>query len=72
MLDEIEEFITGVRGGFGAERVLTTIMFTDIVGSTERAARLGDDRWRDLLDNHDSIVRARTRAIQRTRSQHGR
>jgi class 3 adenylate cyclase len=57
MLDEIEEFITGVRGGFGAERVLTTIMFTDIVGSTERAAVLGDDRWRDLLDNHDTIVR---------------
>jgi class 3 adenylate cyclase len=57
MLDEIEEFITGVRGGFGAERVLTTIMFTDIVGSTERAAILGDDRWRDLLDNHDTIVR---------------
>jgi class 3 adenylate cyclase len=46
-----------VRGGFGAERVLTTIMFTDIVGSTERAAVLGDYRWRDLLDNHDTIVR---------------
>lgn len=57
MLDEIEEFITGVRGGFEAERVLTTIVFTDIVGSTERAAALGDDRWRDLLDNHDSIIR---------------
>jgi class 3 adenylate cyclase len=57
MLDEIEEFITGVRGGFGAERVLTTIVFTDIAGSTERAAVLGDDRWRDLLDNHDTIVR---------------
>jgi class 3 adenylate cyclase len=57
MLDEIEEFITGVRGGFGAERVLTTIVFTDIVASTERAALLGDDRWRDLLDNHDTIVR---------------
>jgi class 3 adenylate cyclase len=57
MLDEIEEFITGVRGGFGAERVLTTIMFTDIVGSTQRAAILGDHRWRDLLDNHDNIVR---------------
>jgi class 3 adenylate cyclase len=56
MLDEIEEFVTGVRG-FGAERVLTTIMFTDIVASTERAALLGDDRWRDLLDNHDTIVR---------------
>jgi class 3 adenylate cyclase len=57
MLDEIEEFITGVRGGSDAERLLTTIMFTDIVGSTERAAALGDHRWRDLLDNHDRIVR---------------
>lgn len=57
MLDEIEEFITGVRGGSEAERLLTTIMFTDIVGSTERAAALGDHRWRDLLDNHDRIVR---------------
>ncbi|BBX75738.1 adenylate/guanylate cyclase domain-containing protein [Mycobacterium shinjukuense] len=57
LLDEIEEFITGVRGGFIAERVLTTIMFTDIVGSTERAASLGDNRWRDLLDNHDNLVR---------------
>jgi class 3 adenylate cyclase len=57
MLEEIEEFITGVRSGFDAERVLLTIVFTDIVGSTERAAALGDGRWRDLLDNHDSIVR---------------
>jgi class 3 adenylate cyclase len=57
LLNEVEEFITGVRAGFDAERVLTTIMFTDIVGSTQRAAALGDDRWRDLLDNHDSIVR---------------
>ncbi len=57
LLDEIEEFITGIRGGSDAERLLTTIVFTDIVGSTERAALLGDDRWRDLLDNHDSIVR---------------
>jgi len=62
LLDEIEEFITGVRGGLDAERVLATIMFTDIVGSTERAATLGDDRWRDLLDNHDTIVR---HALQR-------
>jgi class 3 adenylate cyclase len=57
MLDEIEEFITGVRGGSDAERVLATLVFTDIVGSTERAAALGDDRWRDLLDNHDTVVR---------------
>jgi len=57
MLDEIEEFITGMRGGSDAERVLTTIVFTDIVGSTERAATLGDDRWHALLDNHDNVVR---------------
>jgi class 3 adenylate cyclase len=57
MLDEIEEFITGVRGVSDTERLLTTIVFTDIVASTERAALLGDDRWRDLLDNHDTIVR---------------
>jgi class 3 adenylate cyclase len=57
MLDQIEEFITGVRGGSDAERVLATIVFTDIVGSTSRAAALGDERWRDVLDNHDTIVR---------------
>jgi class 3 adenylate cyclase len=57
MLAEIEEFITGVRFGSDAERLLTTIVFTDIVGSTERAGLLGDDRWRDLLDNHDTIIR---------------
>lgn len=58
VLDEVEEFITGARGGAAVvERMLTTIVFTDIVGSTERAAALGDDRWRDLLDNHDRIVR---------------
>ena len=58
MLDEIEEFITGVRGGSGAERVLATVLFTDIVGSTDRAAQLGDGRWRDLLDRHDQSVRS--------------
>jgi class 3 adenylate cyclase len=57
MLDEIEEFITGMRGGSVAERVLTTIVFTDIVGSTQQAAALGDDRWHALLDNHDNVVR---------------
>jgi class 3 adenylate cyclase/pimeloyl-ACP methyl ester carboxylesterase len=57
MLDEIEEFITGMRGGSEAERLLTTIVFTDIVGSTERAAAIGDDRWHALLDNHDNVIR---------------
>lgn len=57
LLDEVEEFVTGVRGGAGCDRVVATILFTDIVGSTERAATLGDDRWHDLLDYHDSIIR---------------
>ena len=62
ILSEIEEFVTGSRGGADAERVLTTIVFTDIVGSTQRAAALGDDHWRDLLDSHDDVVR---RALRR-------
>ncbi len=57
MLDEIEEFITGARGSSETERVLTTMVFTDIVGSTRRAAELGDHRWHNLLDNHDTIIR---------------
>lgn len=57
ILAEIEEFVTGSRSGSDAERVLTTIVFTDIVGSTQRAAALGDDHWRDLLDSHDGMVR---------------
>jgi class 3 adenylate cyclase len=56
-IDHIEEFVTGRRGS-GAERVLATVLFSDIVASTERAAALGDRAWRALLDAHDSIVRA--------------
>ena len=58
MLDEIEEFVTGFRGDSGAERTLATVLFTDIVGSTNLAVQLGDGPWRDLLDRHDQIVRA--------------
>lgn len=58
MLDEIEEFVTGVRGGAGIERSLCTMLFTDIVGSTVLAAELGDDEWRNRLERHDQIVRA--------------
>jgi class 3 adenylate cyclase len=57
LLDEVEEFVTGVRGGVGSDRIVATILFTDIVGSTQRAATLGDDRWHALLDNHDNIIR---------------
>jgi class 3 adenylate cyclase len=57
VVDEIEEFLTGSRHAPEADRVLATVLFTDIVGSTERAAELGDRRWRDLLDSHDQTVR---------------
>jgi class 3 adenylate cyclase len=57
LIDEIEEFLVGSRGAHGIERSLATVLFTDIVGSTETAARLGDRRWRDLLERHDATVR---------------
>src|SRR4051794_1671961 len=57
LVDEIEEFLTGERRPRPADRVLSTVLFTDIVGSTERAAELGDSRWRDLLARHDELVR---------------
>jgi pimeloyl-ACP methyl ester carboxylesterase len=55
--DEIEEFLTGARPVPEPDRVLATVLFTDLVGSTERAAQLGDRRWRDLLAAHDATVR---------------
>jgi class 3 adenylate cyclase/pimeloyl-ACP methyl ester carboxylesterase len=58
ILDEIEEFLTGSRGGAGTDRVLTTVLFTDIVSSTEQLARSGDRSWHEVLDRHDSVVRA--------------
>lgn len=57
LLGEIEEFLTGGRRGAERERALLTVMFSDIVGSTARAAELGDKRWRDLLSVHESDVR---------------
>jgi class 3 adenylate cyclase len=56
IVDEIEEFLTGVRGESGSDRILTTVMFTDIVSSTERAARSGDRVWHEVLDRHDEMV----------------
>jgi class 3 adenylate cyclase len=58
MLDEVETFLPGARRGPEPNRVLATILFTDIVGSTERAAALGDRRWRELLEEHHRLVRA--------------
>jgi class 3 adenylate cyclase len=57
ILEEIEEFLTGGRGGGELARALLTVMFTDIVDATARAAELGDGRWRDLLARHDEEVR---------------
>lgn len=57
ILDEIEEFLTGVRRGPESDRVLATVMFLDVVGSTERAAALGDRGWRDLLESYYAVVR---------------
>jgi class 3 adenylate cyclase/pimeloyl-ACP methyl ester carboxylesterase len=55
---EVEHFLTGVRPPVDPDRALATVLFTDIVGSTEHAARLGDRRWAQTLDDHDAIVAA--------------
>jgi pimeloyl-ACP methyl ester carboxylesterase len=57
MLDEVEEFLVGSRRATENERALATILFTDIVASTEKAAELGDRGWRQLLERHDAAVR---------------
>ncbi len=57
VLDEVEEFFTGVRRRPSVDRVLATVLFTDIVGSTERAADLGDAPWNELVGEHHAQVR---------------
>jgi class 3 adenylate cyclase len=64
ILDEVEEFLTGVRRGPESDRVLATVLFTDIVGSTERASELGDRRWRELLEQHHAVVRRHIERFQ--------
>jgi class 3 adenylate cyclase len=64
VISEVEEFTTGSRQSADADRVLATVLFTDIVGSTERAARIGDQAWRELLAQHHGLVR---RELQRFR-----
>jgi class 3 adenylate cyclase/esterase/lipase len=63
-LGEVEEFLTGTRSEREPDRMLATVLFTDICKSTERAAELGDARWRELLESHDKLVR---RALERHR-----
>lgn len=64
LVDEVEEFLTGVRPVHETDRILATVLFTDIVGSTERASAMGDKDWRALLQRHHAIVR---RELQRFR-----
>jgi class 3 adenylate cyclase len=66
LLDEIEEFLTGVRPPPPSERVLLTVLFTDIVDSTAIATDLGDRRWRELLQHHDEEVRKELRRHEGT------
>ena len=71
VLDEVEEFLTGVRRRPEPDRVLATVVFTDIVGSTERVAAVGDRAWRDLLERFyaivsDEVTRFRGRQIATT------
>lgn len=58
VIEEMREFLTGERHAPEPDRVLSTVIFTDIVGSTDRAASLGDRRWSDLLDKHDEVARS--------------
>lgn len=56
VLDEVELFVTGERKAIDSSRMLATVLFTDIVGSTSMASEMGDDRWLDLVSAHDDIV----------------
>jgi class 3 adenylate cyclase len=64
VVEEVREFLTGVRVAPEPDRVLATVMFTDVAASTERAAALGDHRWKELLDAHDAAVRRQLEAFR--------
>jgi pimeloyl-ACP methyl ester carboxylesterase len=68
LLDEIEEFLTGMRRGAEPDRVLATVLFTDIVDSTRRATELGDRRWREMIDAHHALVREELTRFRGARS----
>ena len=73
-VDEIEEFVTGQREAADPERVLAPVLFTDIVDSTKRAAELGDQAWRSLLERHDRVTREelqRWRGVERAHTGDG-
>ena len=56
IIEEVQEFLTGIRSGPESDRVLATVLFTDIVDSTKRAAEIGDTRWHQLLEQHNKVV----------------
>jgi len=62
--EEIEKFLTGRRRTVATHRVLSTVLFSDIVGSTKEAAALGDRRWKEVLDRHDAVVRGAIKAYR--------
>jgi len=64
ILDRIEEFLSGIPGGSVPDRVLATVLFTDIVSSTDRAASMGDRRWKAVLEAHDEIIRDQVARFQ--------
>jgi class 3 adenylate cyclase len=64
VVDEIEQFVTGARHSAEPDRVLSTVLFTDLVGSTQRAAELGDGAWRRRLEGHDALVRRQVAAFR--------
>jgi class 3 adenylate cyclase len=64
IIDEVEQFLTGHRHAQPPDRVLATVLFTDIVDSTRQAAELGDRGWRELLGRHDDLTRAQIERFQ--------
>jgi class 3 adenylate cyclase len=64
VVNEVEEFLTGARQAHEVDRVLATVLFTDIAGSTEKAAELGDADWRALLERHDALARERVESFR--------
>ena len=64
VVSEVEEFVTGARSAVADERVLATLLFTDIVGSTEKAAAMGDRRWHEVIESYYRLVR---RCVERFR-----
>jgi class 3 adenylate cyclase len=64
VVDEVQEFLTGARGSQAPDRILATVVFSDVVASTERAGRVGDRRWVGILDRHDALCRRQVERFQ--------